>query len=109
MYPLEVAPEGTGTTIWLFDQLVGIAVGPLTVTVLWPWVEPKFDPTIVMEVPTAACGGFTEDKNGLATTVRFAGTLATPLTLTLSENTPVVEAQFAGSIGPMLFALHVGW
>ena len=36
MYPLEVAPEGTGTTIWLFDQLVGIAVGPLTVTVLWP-------------------------------------------------------------------------
>lgn len=34
MYPLDVAPEGTGTTIWLFDQLVGVAAGPLTVTVL---------------------------------------------------------------------------
>jgi len=36
MFPLEAAPEGTGTTIWLVDQLVGAAAGPLTLTVLWP-------------------------------------------------------------------------
>jgi hypothetical protein len=48
-----VAPPGTGTTILVAPQLVGVAVVPLKVTVLVPWVEPKFDPEIVTAVPTA--------------------------------------------------------
>jgi hypothetical protein len=35
-------------------QLTGEAVVPLNVTVLPPWVAPKFVPVIVTEVPTAA-------------------------------------------------------
>ena len=48
-----VAPVGTGTTILLALQLVGIAVTPLKVTELPPWLDPKFDPLIVTTVPTA--------------------------------------------------------
>jgi len=45
-----VAPVGTGTTIELALQVVGVAVVPLNVTVP---VEPKFVPVIVTDVPTA--------------------------------------------------------
>ena len=48
-----VAPFGTGATIEVALQLVGVAVVPLNVTVLVPWVEPKFVPVIVTDVPTA--------------------------------------------------------
>jgi len=34
-------------------QLVVVAVVPLNLTVLVPWVEPKFVPVIVTEAPTA--------------------------------------------------------
>jgi len=47
-----VAPLGTGATIEVAFQLVGVAVVPLNVTVLVPWVEPKFVPVIVTDVPT---------------------------------------------------------
>jgi hypothetical protein len=47
-----VAPLGTGTTIEVALQLVGVAVVPLNLTVLVPWVEPKFVPVIVTDVPT---------------------------------------------------------
>jgi len=40
-------------------------------------------------------------------TVKFAGTLVRPLTVSVSGNRPSVEPQFPGSFGPMLFALHV--
>lgn len=33
-------------------QLVGVAATPLNVTVLVPWVAPKFAPAIAIEVPT---------------------------------------------------------
>ena len=49
-----MAPLGTGTTMLVVLQLVGVAVVPLNLTVLLPWGEPKFAPVIVMEVPTAA-------------------------------------------------------
>src|SRR5215469_6789469 len=48
-----VAPGGTGTLILVALQAVGVAATPLNLTVLAPWVEPKFDPVIVTGVPTA--------------------------------------------------------
>ncbi len=52
-----VAPAGTGTTMLVADQLVGVAVVPLNVTVLVPFVDPKFAPAIVTEVPTGPFAG----------------------------------------------------
>jgi hypothetical protein len=51
------APAGTGTTIDVALQLVGVAAVPSNVTVLVPWVAPKFVPVIVTAVPTAAEAG----------------------------------------------------
>jgi hypothetical protein len=48
-----VAPLGTGATIDVALQLVGVAVVPLNFTVLLPFVEPKFVPVIVTDTPTA--------------------------------------------------------
>src|ERR1035437_4876126 len=53
----EVAPTGTGTTIDVALQLVGVAGVPLNVTVLAPWLAPKFVAVIVTGAPTAAEGG----------------------------------------------------
>jgi len=47
-----VAPVGTGTTMLVALQLVGVPAVPLNVTVLLPWLAPKFAPAIVTEVPT---------------------------------------------------------
>ena len=47
-----VAPAGTGATMLVALQLVGVAAVPLNVTVLVPCVAPKFVPVIVTEVPT---------------------------------------------------------
>ena len=45
-----VAPAGTGTTMLVADQVVGVAVVPLNVTVLVPFVAPKLVPVIVTDV-----------------------------------------------------------
>jgi len=42
-----VAPDGTGATTLVSDQLVGVAAVPLNVTELLPWVAPKLEPLIV--------------------------------------------------------------
>ncbi len=47
-----VAPLGTGTVMLVALQLVGVPAVPLNVTVLVPWVAPKFVPVIATEVPT---------------------------------------------------------
>ena len=47
-----VAPAGTATVMLVALQLVGVAAVPLNVTVLDPWVAPKFAPVIVTGVPT---------------------------------------------------------
>jgi len=52
-----VAPAGTVATILVSLQLVALALVPLNLTVLVPWVEPKFDPLIVTETPTAPESG----------------------------------------------------
>lgn len=48
-----VAPVGTGAVMLELLQVLGVEVVPLNVTVLDPWLEPKFVPVIVTEVPTA--------------------------------------------------------
>src|SRR2546426_8772843 len=52
------APVGTGAVMLDAVQLVGVAAVPLNLTVLVPWVEPKFVPVIVTEVPTEPEAGF---------------------------------------------------
>jgi hypothetical protein len=52
-----VAPAGAGTAMLLADQVVGVAAVPLNVTVLVPFVEPKFAPATVTIVPTAPLEG----------------------------------------------------
>jgi len=47
-----VAPTGTGATMLVALQLVGVAVVPLNFIVLVPCVAPKFAPAIVTGVPT---------------------------------------------------------
>ena len=47
-----VAPAGTGTTMLVKVQLVGVAGTPLKVTVLAPCVPPKSEPVIVTDAPT---------------------------------------------------------
>ncbi len=48
-----IAPVGTGTTMLVAFQVVGVPAIPLNVTVLVPRVAPKFVPVIVTGVPTA--------------------------------------------------------
>ncbi len=47
------APAGTGVTIDVALQLVGVAIVPLNFTLLVPCVDPKLVPVIVTEAPTA--------------------------------------------------------
>jgi hypothetical protein len=47
-----VAPLGTGTTIEVGPQLVGVPAVPLKSTVLVPCVDPKLLPVIVTDIPT---------------------------------------------------------
>jgi hypothetical protein len=42
-----VAPLGTGTSIRFAFQFVGLPTVPLNVTVLVPWLPPKFAPATV--------------------------------------------------------------
>src|SRR6267154_2133798 len=65
MFPV-VAPLGTGTTMLVALQLVGVAVVPLNLTVLVPCVAPKFVPVIVTDVPTAPDVGLTLVMLGVA-------------------------------------------
>ncbi len=46
-----VAPAGTGATMLVALQFVGVAVVPLNFTVLIPCVAPKFAPVIVTDMP----------------------------------------------------------
>ena len=61
--------EGTPAAICELLQLVGVAVTPLNVIVLLPWVAPKFDPAIVTEVPTGPRLGDNPLRYGVVPTV----------------------------------------
>lgn len=55
-FPVLV-PAGTGTTICESLQLAGVPTVPLKVTVLDPFVAPKYVPLIVTSVPTGPIEG----------------------------------------------------
>jgi hypothetical protein len=75
-----VAPVGTVTTIDVAAQVPTVAAVPLNLTVLVPWVVPKFDPVIVTDAPTAPVVG--ERLLTLGNTVNATPLLFTPLAFT---------------------------
>src|SRR5438445_5895581 len=79
------APVGTGAVMLDAVQLVGVAAVPLNLTVLVPWVEPKFVPVIVTEVPTEPEAGFKLVMLGGAA----MGVAVKSLLVTLATFTPV--------------------
>src|SRR5215470_15461288 len=93
-----VPPAGTGTTMLVPDQLVGVAVVPLNLTVLVPCVAPKLVPAIVTALPTAPLVGDRLVMVGVESTVNELPLLATPPTVTTTL--PVVAP--AGTVATML-------
>ena len=98
-----VAPAGTGTTMLVADQLVGVALVPLNVTVLVPLLAPKLVPAIVTEVPTGPLAGARLVSVGASVTVYGSALLANPPTVTTTL--PVVAP--AGTGTTILVADHV--
>ncbi len=99
-----VAPAGTGATMLVALQLVGVAVVPLNLTVLVPCEAPKFAPAIVTDAPTNPDVGFKLVMLGVGTvTVKLLPLLATPPTVTTTF--PVVAPVGTGAT--MLVALQL--
>jgi hypothetical protein len=103
-----VAPLGTGTTMVVAFQLVGVPAVPLKVTVPVPWVAPKLVPVMVTGVATAPDVGLKLVMIGGEFTVKSMPLLATPPTVntTLPVVAPVgtgamilVALQFVGVAG----------
>ena len=97
-----VAPLGTGATMLVALQLVGVAVVPLNLTVLAPWVAPKLVPVIVTAVPTGPDAGDRLVMLGTDDVMSVKGSplLSTPPTVTTTL--PLVAA--AGTDTTMLAA-----
>jgi hypothetical protein len=99
-----VAPAGTGTTIPVALQLVGVAAVPLNFTVLVPCVAPKFTPVTVIATPANPEVGFKLVILGpVDETVKLTPLLATPPTVTTTF--PVVAP--AGTGTTILVALQL--
>jgi hypothetical protein len=98
-----VAPDGTGALMLVALQLVGVAMVPLNLTVLLPWLDPKLVPVMVTEIPTAADVGDRLAMLGAATTVKVTPLLATPETVTTAF--PVVAPE--GTVATILVALQL--
>jgi hypothetical protein len=99
-----VAPAGTGATMLVALQLVGAAPIPLKLTVLVPWLAPKFAPVIVTDVPKTPDVGFRLVMLGAGTvTVKLTPLLAIPPTVTTTL--PVVALTGTGAT--MLDALQL--
>ena len=88
-----VEPAGTAATMLAALQLVGVAVVPLKVTVLAPWVAPNVVPAMVTEVPTGPKLG--ERVFIFGATVKVMPSLACPLTVTTMA--PVVAPEGTGT------------
>src|SRR5207249_10423836 len=74
---------GTGATMLVAAQLVGVAAVPLNLIVLVPCVAPKFVPAIVTDVPMIPDVGFRPVTLGPGlVTVKLTPLLATPPTVT---------------------------
>ena len=92
----DVAPFGTGTTMLVILQLVGVPAAPLNVTVLVPCVAPKLFPVIATDVPTAPEVGDKLVMFGVGKTVKLTALLATPETVTTTF--PVVAPVGIGTV-----------
>ena len=99
----EVAPLGTGTTMFVALQLVGVAATPLKVTLLFPCEAPKFVPVMATEVPKGAKVGLRLVMLGGTRTVNAAPLLTQGPTVTTTF--PVVALLGAGTT--MLVALQL--
>jgi hypothetical protein len=99
-----VAPAGTVATIDVALQLpMVVAVVPLNLTVLVPWVEPKFVPVTVTAAPTAPDVGDKLVMLGADNTVKLTPALLTPLALTTTL--PVVAP--VGTVATIEVALQL--
>jgi hypothetical protein len=98
-----VAPTGTGATMLVAVQVVGVAAVPLNVTVLAPCEVPKFVPAMVTAVPTVAEAGLRLEMLGVGRTVNASPLLGAPPTVTTTL--PLVAA--AGTGTTMLVALQL--
>jgi hypothetical protein len=101
-FPL-VALDGTGATMLVALQLVGVAAVPLNLTVPLPWVEPKLDPVIVTEAPTTPDVGERLLMFGAGTTAKLTPLL--DLFETVTTTFPVVAP--VGTVATMLVALQL--
>src|SRR5262249_39202069 len=90
-----VAPAGTGTTMLVADQLVGVAGVPLKATVLFPCVARKLVPVIVTEVATGPVVGDRLVMLGGTSTVKLTPLLASAFTVTTTL--PVVAPAGTGT------------
>jgi hypothetical protein len=97
-----VAPVGTGTTMVVAFQLVGVAAVPLKLTVLVLCVAPKFAPLMVTEVPTGPKFGLRLVMLAAGVTVKTTPLLGTPPTFT--STLPVVAPDGTGAV--MLVSLQ---
>jgi hypothetical protein len=88
-----VAPAGTGATMLVALQLVGVAVTPLNFTVLVPCVAPKLAPLIVTDVPTSPDVGFKLAILGGGPTPALPGLKAATTTPQLSGAPSVAPAD----------------
>src|SRR5437763_10023235 len=77
-----VAVAGTGTTMLVLLQVVGVASVPLNCTVLVPLVAPKFVPVIVIGTPKVPDVGDRLVMDGGSPTVNVTALLARPPTVT---------------------------
>ena len=98
-----VAPLGTVVAMLVALQLVTVAAVPLNLTVLEPWLDPKFVPVMVTDAPTAPVVGERLVMLGADTTVKLDPLLFTPLANTITF--PVVAPL--GTVVAMLVALQL--
>ncbi len=98
-----MAPLGTGALILVALQLVGVAVTPLNLTVLLPWVDPKFAPVMVTDVAIVPEVGDRLVTLGVPATVKLTPLLAVPPTVT----TTLPVAAPLGTVAVMLVVLQL--
>ena len=99
------ASAGTVAVIDVADQAVTVAALAPMLTVLVPWVAPKFVPAMVTELPTGPEAGVSAEMVGTTgtVTVKAAAFEATPPTVTVTLTAP---APRAGTVAVIEVALH---
>lgn len=107
-FPVPVAPAGTVTVMLVGLQLVGVAVTPLTVTVLDPCacVVPKFVPVMVIGDPTGPEFWLRIVMAGVANTAKEAVLLVLPVPPSVDVTALVVLLKLPAPV-PVKLTLKV--